>query len=501
VNAPGLADIERFRRLVAARLGLHFDDARTDQLADVLARRLASVKRGAASYLSALEGPAADEWRTLAGLVTVPETYFLRGADQFRALAETVVAARTRDAAVHRMRVLSAGCASGEEPYSIAMVLRDRPELAGWDVSVVVVHASQPALKGPREARYGEWSLREPPADVRRRWFVHDGANLRVRDELRRDVVFEERNLAEDDAAFWRPGVFDVVFCRNVLMYFTPEAARAAVARLAFSLAPGGFLFLGHAETLRGLSEGFTLCHTQEAFYYRRRDGAIPAQPHAPAPPPPAAPELPLDASWVDAIQRASARIERLAGAGSPAGTPAAGRASPAPRPPADPAVLTKLLREERFRDALDLLHDRGDGGSRESRLLHAVLLVNGGAPAQAQAVCERILADGDLDAGAHYVLALCREHAGDRAGAQEHDRVAAHLDPAFSMPRLHLGLLARRAGDDARARPELERALELLSREDASRILLFGGGFGREALAGLCRAELRACVVRRSSP
>ena len=90
--------------------------------------------------------------------------------------------------------------------------------------------------------------------------------------------------------------------------------------------------------------------------------------------------------------------------------------------------------------------------------------------------------------------MALCREHAGDRAPAANHDHYALYLDEGFAMPRLHLGLLAKRAGDLAAARKELSRALVLLPAEDASRILLLGGGFSRYALIDLCRAELRAC-------
>jgi chemotaxis protein methyltransferase CheR len=102
-----------------------------------------------------------------------------------------------------------------------------------------------------------------------------------------------------------------------------------------------------------------------------------------------------------------------------------------------------------------------------------------------------------ELNAGAHYLLALCREHHGHRERAGEHDRVAAYLDPSFAMPRLHLGLLARRAGDRTAACRELAQALLLLRREDASRLLLFGGGFSREALMGLCESSLKECGAR----
>jgi chemotaxis protein methyltransferase CheR len=126
--------------------------------------------------------------------------------------------------------------------------------------------------------------------------------------------------------------------------------------------------------------------------------------------------------------------------------------------------------------------------------LLRAVLLASSGDPAGAERACARILDQDELSAEAHYVKALCREHAGDVAGAADHDRYALYLDPSFAMPHLHLGLLAKRRGDLDTSCRELARAAALLAAEDASRILLLGGGFGREALLHLCDAELRAC-------
>ena len=123
--------------------------------------------------------------------------------------------------------------------------------------------------------------------------------------------------------------------------------------------------------------------------------------------------------------------------------------------------------------------------------LLLAVLLTNQGELADAEQTCRRLLALDEMHAGAHYLMALCREHASDLAGAKEHDQSAIYLDPGFAMPHLHLGLLAKRSGEPVVARRELSHAQLLLTREDASRLLLFGGGFSREALTRLCRAEL----------
>jgi chemotaxis protein methyltransferase CheR len=122
---------------------------------------------------------------------------------------------------------------------------------------------------------------------------------------------------------------------------------------------------------------------------------------------------------------------------------------------------------------------------------LRAALLTHSGNFGAAAAVCAQLLDQDELNTGAHYLLALCRESAGDRQGALDHYRSAVYLDPGFAMPRLHLGLMARRDGDRDVAIRELGHALLLLSREDASRLLLFGSGFGREALIALCRAEL----------
>lgn len=127
-------------------------------------------------------------------------------------------------------------------------------------------------------------------------------------------------------------------------------------------------------------------------------------------------------------------------------------------------------------------------------QLLEAILLVHSGALAEAESTCQRLLQIDELNAGAHYVLALCHEGMGNRDSAADHDRVAAYLDPAFAMPRLHLALLSRRIGDGATARRELGCDLVLLKREDTSRILLFGGGFNRETLIALCESALRDC-------
>jgi len=130
--------------------------------------------------------------------------------------------------------------------------------------------------------------------------------------------------------------------------------------------------------------------------------------------------------------------------------------------------------------------------------LLRAALLTHCGRLEAAELACSELLALDGLSAGAHYLRGLCRERQADSHAAIEHAQTACYLDPAFAMPHLHLGLMARRMGDRSTAQRELTQAALLLQREDASRLLLFGGGFSREGLAALCRSELDRLGVQR---
>lgn len=481
---------------MARRLGLQFDDGRLGSLAEALARRIQATRLPAAAYLARLEtaDELPEERRALAAELTVPESYFLRHAEQLRAFAEVALPARLRAQEERRtLRLLSAGCATGEEAYTLALLLTEQvPDRARWDLSVLGLDVNPVALEKARLGRYSSWSLRETPAATQPRWFRQEGRDLAVVEAARQLVSFEEANLAGEEPRLFRPGSFDVIFCRNVLMYLTLGAARALVGRLAAALAPEGFLFLGHAETLRGLSSEFRLCHTHGAFYYQRPgDGGALLSGEPPPPAPAHLPPLEADGSWVETIRRSAERIEELA-------APQPARALPAPPSSSAAGELRgslELLRQERFAEALSTVRALPVASARDPDvlLLTAALLTHGGELRQAEEACAQLLAVDGLNAGAHYLLALCKEAASERAAAAEHQAVAIYLDPGFAMPRLHLGLLARRSGDLASARRELSRAMLLLQQEEPSRLLLFGGGFSREALVSLCKAELVA--------
>lgn len=498
-SAIGSAELEAFQRAISARLGLRFDDGRLTQLAEVLARRAQARRLRPGNYLEELAspGPLPEELGELARELTVGETYFFRHSDQLSALMDVALPERlSARAATRSLRLLSAGCASGEEAYTLAILLRERGVAPGFEITIQAVDVNPAALAKAAGGLYSPWSLRETPAELQQRWFTRQGRDLQLVSAIREAVRFDEHNLLNDAPALLPAHGFDVIFCRNVLMYFTTEHALAVVARLARSLAPGGFLFLGHAETLRGLSHAFHLRHSHNAFYYQLRENAEPyAVPSAfDAPTLPAGLAQPGVArawvgTWLETVERSSDRIRQLRMSDAAAHEPSLQARPPAARTE-DLSQSLELLRSERFGEALAALSP-ASSAEPAALLLRAALLTQQGAVAEAEQVCHDLLRIDDLNAGAHYLLALCLEGRGQLQAALEHDQIAIYLDGSFAIPHLHLGLMARRRGESELARHELGCALALLESEEPARLLLFGGGFGRGALLALCRAEL----------
>src|SRR5665213_4305883 len=180
-------DAERFRAAIAGRLGLRFEDAKLEFLGEVLQRRLETLKQSCDTYLRRLEdGSTSDDIGMLARDLTVGETYFFRNNDQFRALAEIVLPERLRAQATSKaVRLLSAGCASGEEAYSIAMVARETIPDPAWNVSIRAVDINPAMLEKAARARFSTWALRETPPDILGKWFRPEGQDMILQEAVR----------------------------------------------------------------------------------------------------------------------------------------------------------------------------------------------------------------------------------------------------------------------------------------------------------------------------
>jgi chemotaxis protein methyltransferase CheR len=454
------AEVARFRNLLADRMGWTFADSDLPHLNAVLDRRAEANGLDRAPYLARL-GTArwVDEVAAVTEDLTITETYFFRHGEQFRALAEAALPDRLAARGAQRaVRLLSVGCSSGEEAYTLAIVARQAQPDPDWIISVLGVDANPAMLRKAAGARYAAWSLRETPDSVRQRWFHPQDGRYEVDAAIRGLVRWQRHNVADEDPDLWRPEHYDVIFCRNLLMYLTPAVAGALIRRMTASLVPGGYLFLGHTDSLGSRPDVLEPRHSHGTFYYRRPTGAT----TAPAP---------------------------------RSGTPAGDRPPPPQPPQGDPYQrILEMVREERYAEALaEVERPAADRAEPRELLLHGVLLAQAGRLDEAEMLVRRLLDTDGLYADAHHLLGVCLEGGAAVDVAVGHYRLAAYLDPVFAMPRLRLGLLARRRGEDRTAATELERALHLLRGERDDRIVLFGGGFGRITLSTLCRAELDA--------
>ncbi|MDI1428331.1 CheR family methyltransferase [Polyangium sorediatum] len=492
MNAP--RDAKGIEDLIEARFGLAPSGFQRDRIEMILGEKPA--RSG---------GPIPLE--RLVEAVTVGETYFFREPMQIDALVRRVLPERALAGARGRkLRILSAGCSSGEEPYTMAIATDlATPELSSL-LSITGLDVNGAAIEKARRARYSSWALRGASQPIRDRFFKKDGEAFVLDPRIQSRVVFEEGNLLEVLARL-PEATYDVVFCRNVLIYFSERALRRALAGFARALLPGGYLFLGHSESLRGISDEFELVHENDAFYYRAKSpnvspAATTIAPPAPRllPEPPIRAPLPTPAegafSWAEEIQRASTRIARIAETREVGGAAAGAPKAPAAEGPSALARVLDLLEAERHDDALVVVTAAGPDAPPELELCRAAIYGEKGRLRDAERTLGALLARGQCETGAHYLLGLLRENERDIERAAWHYREAKRRDPHFSLPRLRLGMVLRREGHGASARVELEQALVLLEREDRARIVMFGGGFRREVLLELCKAQLDALGV-----
>src|SRR3990172_9280016 len=248
----------RFRELVALRLGLAFPEARQTDLERGLLRACRSSQLSTpepyVAWLATLSDQS-PEWRRLASHLTVGETYFFRDPALFEALENQIlpslIAAR-RAQGMLQLRLWSAGCATGEEPYSLAIILdRLLPDRSRWALTVLATDINLEALHVAQQGGYRQWSFRNTPEWVRTRYFHHrDGETFEAAPDIRQTVVFAPLNLNDGSypSVVTNTVAMDLIFCRNVLMYFTPQAQRATVARLREALLTGGWLVVSPAE-------------------------------------------------------------------------------------------------------------------------------------------------------------------------------------------------------------------------------------------------------------
>lgn len=255
--------------------GLHFGDDSRFLLEKRLARRIRELDLGSfASYLYLLrkDSTGVDEVAAAIDELTTNETYFFRERSQLHALFDEILPEtleRRRSQGARTVSLWSAGCSSGEEAYSLVMLGKEAGFEPGVDFRVYASDISRRVLQKARRGVYRPASFREGLDDFQKKYFVEEEGLWKISDDIKRHVVFTRLNLLD------RPrvallGTMDVILCRNVIIYFDLETKREVIGRFHEKLHPGGYLLLGHSESLINISSAFPLAHLRNDLVYRR---------------------------------------------------------------------------------------------------------------------------------------------------------------------------------------------------------------------------------------
>jgi len=266
-----VGDYASLRDLIQARFGIFYDDSKQFLLQSRLQTRL--VKRSLADlsayarYLQTSPDREA-EWDELASALCNNETYFFRERAQLDVLAGEVVDESLRMGS--RLRVWSAACSTGEEPFTLGMLLLDGKRIAPSQVTIKASDLSPKALGKAQTGFYRELSFRATPPEMVQRYFKPFENGFFIGDDVKRMVEFFRLNLLDANAVA-KVGTMDAVFCRNVLIYFDKPTQKRVVENFAKALRPGGYLFLGHAESIMRVTDLYDPVVTAKAIYYRRK--------------------------------------------------------------------------------------------------------------------------------------------------------------------------------------------------------------------------------------
>lgn len=270
-----LTDVEfrLFTDLLRSRCGLHFDQDTRFLVEKRLARRIEESDAGSfASYLYTLRHGAKseEEFSKLVDILTTNETYFFRERSQLTALVQEIIPNILSKRPEGRpVSIWSAGCSSGEEPFSIVMMALEANLVLGRDVRVYASDISRAVLTKARRGIYREASFRDTDPSMRLRYFAQKEGLTRISDEVKRHVDFVHMNLL-DPAKLSLLGTMDVILCRNVIIYFDLETKKQVITTFHEKLQPGGYLLLGHSESLINVTSDFELKHLSRDLVYRR---------------------------------------------------------------------------------------------------------------------------------------------------------------------------------------------------------------------------------------
>ncbi|OLP17104.1 hypothetical protein BST81_17260 [Leptolyngbya sp. 'hensonii'] len=457
-----------FSQLIARTLGLRVDAKDWGQLWGKIKTRTTALSLPSQDsyyqFLASGQGSASvkAEWQELASLITIGESYFLRDQGQFGLLRRTLLPDLIHRQQTHphpSLRLWSAGCSTGEEAYSLAILLREVvPNLSAWSISILGTDINPAAIDRAERGIYSDWSFRLVDQDLRQRYFQPHREGWEIAPELRDMVTFQVENLVQQPDSGKLHSNIDVILCRNVFIYFDPAAIAATLKTFYDALRPDGYLITGHTELQGQRIHLFAVRSFSESIVYQKSpaDETIPTPELKVALPTPA-PTIGLET----AAPLPSAKVEDKT-------------------PETLFQQLESLVAQQSYSAAihtartlllLEPQHLRG-------HCLLAQIYANLGDHQQAVMVCQQALQFHPLSVEPCYLLAQIAEEQGDVEQAMQLLRRIIYLAPEAVMAYLELGSLHQRLGNEARAIRNWRSALDLLHHMPQDRVIEPQGTF-----------------------
>ena len=264
------------RDFIHERSGIYFAESKMYLIKNRLSKRMSELEiKTVRDYFYHVKYDVSQkEFNRLMDLITTNETSFYRNEPQLLSFSEEVlpliIEEKMASSGPKSIRIWSAGCSTGEEPYTLAMIILGKlMTTAGWNIEIIANDISEEVLQKARLGEYTGITLRNVRPDLLARYFTKSGDLYRVKPEVKSFVKFSHMNL-NDPRKISLVGSFDVVFCRNVMIYFSEEVKKELVRRFFNTLKPGGYFYIGHSETLHGISKAFKLVYFKNALVYQK---------------------------------------------------------------------------------------------------------------------------------------------------------------------------------------------------------------------------------------
>lgn len=270
-------EFTQLRDFIYEQSGIHISETRKYLVENRLSNRLKELNLknfGEYYYYLRFDPGRRAELPKLFEVITTNETSFYRNPPQLKVFQEKVLKAeleKLRLARTKKLRIWSAGCSTGEEPYTLAMILHEvlRSEVPMWDIKITANDLSEAVLAAARKGVYSEYALRTTPPEIVQRYFKKDGQNYLVEPKLKNLISFGPINLS-DKNMLRRVERSHIIFCRNVIIYFDDEMKRQVIESFYDNLLPGGCLLIGHSESLHSISRAFKPEHHTGTIVYRK---------------------------------------------------------------------------------------------------------------------------------------------------------------------------------------------------------------------------------------